>query len=92
MPQSRRQFVRALGAAAVTVSFGGTVLADDKEKLDPEDPVAKSLDYTHQAANSSKRCKTCQLYRGRGNAEWGKCAIFGSKLVNANGWCASWSA
>jgi hypothetical protein len=67
-------------------------IASAAEKLDPEDPTAKALGYVHESPNAAKRCAECQLYKGSVTAKWGRCAIFSGKLVNARGWCQSWSA
>ena len=97
MTTSRRLFLSALGSAVITIpvvsiSRLGTASAADIPKLELEDPLAQALGYVHQAPNSSKTCAVCQLYKGSASAKWGKCAIFSGKLVNAKGWCASWSA
>ena len=97
MAASRRSFLKAASIPVVsiplaTLGFYRLAVANDKPKLDPEDPVAKALDYTHSAPNASKRCGNCQLYKGSRSAEWGRCAVFPGKQVNTKGWCASWSA
>lgn len=96
MKHTRRLFLRALGTGAVAIPMSilvrqGAVIAGDRPKLDPEEEAAKALGYVLESSNA-KRCSDCQLYRGGAGSKWGRCAIFGAKLVNANGWCYSWSA
>ena len=95
MKQSRRQFLGKMGYSAVAIPLSGLLYsgtASSAEKLDPEDNLAKALGYVHESPSSAKRCSNCQLFKGGSTAKWGKCSIFGSKLVNAKGWCSSWSA
>ena len=97
MANSRRLFLSALGSAVITIpivskSRLGTAAAAETPKLDLEDSLAKALGYVHEAPNASKRCGVCQLYKGSASSKWGECVIFSGKLVNAGGWCSSWSA
>ena len=97
MSSSRRKFIHALGAQVIAIPLGAIaypalVLATDTPKLDPADPTATALGYTHAAPNPNKNCGGCQLFKGSGTAEWGRCAVFSGKRVNAKGWCYSWSA
>ena len=97
MTQSRRSFLRKLSAQAIAiplVTFGcqALVRAAETPRLDPDDSEAKALGYSHAAPNASKNCKGCQLFKGSKTAQWGRCAVFPGKLVNANDWCYSWSA
>ncbi len=77
--------------------------AEEAQKLSESDSTAKAMGYVEDAsrvdtAKFTKRagpdgatqfCKNCQLYSG-GASGYGPCAIFGGKLVNAEGWCSSW--
>ena len=97
MTKSRRHFLQNLATGAlaiplVSIGYPGLALAASRPKVDPQGADAQALGYVHAAPNPSKRCGECQLYKGSGNAEWGPCAIFPGKLVNARGWCSSWSA
>ena len=97
MTHSRRSFLRALGTGVVIIPLSAVgiqaqVAAADTPKLDPNDATAQALGYTHAAPNPSKSCSSCQLYKGSGTSKWGRCVIFSGKLVNAKGWCGSWSA
>lgn len=44
-----------------------------------------------EAAAANHYCKNCLLFQGKDGDEWGPCSIFGGKLVNANGWCATYA-
>lgn len=77
------------------------VVGDGKlPKVEESDALAKSLGYKHSAddVDASKYpqrtagalCSNCVLYQG-GDAQWGACSIFVGKLVNADGWCATYA-
>jgi hypothetical protein len=91
---TRRQMLRitAGATAIVPLSLLTTRMthAADLPHLDPNDPQAKALEYVHASANPDQHCKSCQLYNGEAGAEWGPCAVFPGKSVNAYGWCKSW--
>jgi len=79
MNKTRRKFVSAIATATVAIQIIWLIsphraLAAGLPQLNPEDPAAKSLMYTHQSAD----------------AEWGACVIFPKKLVSAGGICNSW--
>ena len=66
--------------------------------VDPKDPVAKAVKYVedHKKAPEAKGnlCSTCGFYakkETRNGKEVGTCTIFAGKLVQADGWCASWN-
>jgi hypothetical protein len=92
---SRRDFLRQAGAGTALVAMSGVLAprlssaAGDLPKVDPSDPTAKALEYTHESSKQGQDCSGCQLWQG-GDDAWGGCAIFPGKLVNANGWCKSW--
>lgn len=97
MKKSRRTFVCALGAGVVAIPLGSLAVsaqlqAADRPQLDPDDPTAKSLEYTHESQDANKRCSGCQFYTGGSGSEWGPCVIFPGKHVNAQGLCKSWYA
>jgi High potential iron-sulfur protein len=91
---TRRQMLRITAGASVIVPLGLLTTrlthAADLPQLDPNDPMAKALEYVLASANPDQHCKSCQLYSGEVGAEWGPCAVFPGKSVNANGWCKSW--
>ena len=96
MNDRRRLFLQQLGSGALALSLGAAAtthpaLADDS-RLDPESDSARALGYLETAPNSSKRCSTCQLFKGAASASWGRCGIFPGKRVKATGWCSAWSA
>jgi len=100
--RSRRQFLNRLAVASATlpvvVLLGGTrtVRAEEAARMDPEDPMAKALRYVEDAVRSEGRvdesalCDNCMHYSGEAGAEYGPCALFQGKLVNAKGWCTAW--
>ena len=95
MNKTRRRFVNVFATGAVAIPLSTLVAlrlaqAADMPPLDPEDPAAKSLMYTHQSADANRLCSGCQFYTGPANAEWGACVIFPEKLVSAGGVCNSW--
>ncbi|MFK7885479.1 MAG: high-potential iron-sulfur protein [Gammaproteobacteria bacterium] len=77
----------------------------DAARVSEDDPVASSLGYKHnaaevdlakhprrgEAASANHYCKNCVLFQGNDGDEWGPCSIFGGKLVNAQGWCATYA-
>lgn len=95
-PTTRRKFLGQVGGATLLVAASGSVVARTATagghlpKLDPNDPTAQALSYTHQSTTAGQMCKNCQLFQG-GDAAWGGCAIFPGKEVNAQGWCKSWA-
>ena len=91
---SRRDVLKGCVAvsAASLVGWNTAARAQDGEQLDPADPTAQALQYTHETPDASKPCMDCQLYTGEEGAEWGPCGIFPGKVVAANGWCVSWVA
>jgi len=100
--QSRRQFLTRLAVASAAIPavvlLGGTRVAraEDAPHMDPEDPMAKALRYVEDAVRSEGRvdetalCSNCMHYSGEAGAEYGPCAIFQGKQVNAKGWCTAW--
>jgi hypothetical protein len=93
MNNAKRGFVGAVAAGFVAVPLGSllnSLQAAGMAKLSPDDPTAKSLNYSHQSADTNKICAGCQFYSDPASAEWGPCVIFPEKLVSANGVCNSW--
>ena len=102
----RRQFLRIAGSAATVPvalwAINNRVHAQSEgKKLSLDDPQAKALGYVHDTneVDSSKyprhepsqKCKNCQLAQSA-EGEWIPCQLFPGKLVNADGWCASYVA
>ena len=100
--RSRRQFLNRLAVASaslpVVVLLGDirTARAEEAAHMDTEDPMAKALKYVEDAASAEGRvdesalCENCMHYSGEDGAEYGPCALFQGKLVNAKGWCTAW--
>lgn len=70
-----------------------------------DDPTAVALKYHADAAQADRaaaarpgkppeeqHCSNCQfLLMDQGAGDWHGCSLFPGKLVNVNGWCASWT-
>ncbi len=92
---SRRQMLTMTAATAAAIpltALTGGAVAGGHAKLDPENPQAKALSYTHESTNAAQNCANCQLYAGDAAAEWAACALFPGKEVAAKGWCSAWVA
>ena len=91
---TRRQALKLTGGATAMIPLAMLIdrqsFAEDMARLDPEEGTAKALAYVHASPNPEQLCKNCQLYTGEDGAQWGPCAIFPGKAVNADGWCKSW--
>ena len=98
MTTNRRVFLLQVIAGGSAIAAAGGAQA--QQKLDPKDPQATALGYVEDTtkADSKKfpkhtnaqKCAVCQFYSGAAGAKDGPCAVFGGKLVSANGWCNSW--
>lgn len=97
---TRRKFVQSAAATALaTAGFSGLpARADDLTKVDEQSPMAKALNYVHdaQTVDAAKRfsdryCSNCALYAGRADDEWAACGIFPGKVVAGRGWCSAWA-
>lgn len=91
---SRRKFLKtgaALSLAPVAVITSKGAFAQSGQ-LDPENPQAVALQYTHKSTVAGQNCANCQLYTGDASAEWGPCAIFPGQNVASAGWCKAWVA
>mgnify|MGYP001954299818 CR=1 FL=1 len=74
---------------------------DEMPQLDPSDPVAQSMRYTHDASSvdaasranpaEDQNCSNCALVQGEDGDAWRPCQIFPGKMVNADGWCSVWA-
>lgn len=100
--QSRRRFVKKLllgsALAPLAVARLTTAEAAALPLLSPEDPGAKKVKYTEDAANEKSaasakdsKCANCALYEGSYGSTQGPCQIFPGKDVKAAGWCSSWA-
>ena len=96
---SRRRFVKSAGAATVAMGFGTTTIrAEELPRVDEGAPMAKALNYVHDAKTvdaakrfSDRYCNNCALYAGDADDEWAKCSIFPGKVVAGSGWCSAWA-
>lgn len=96
---SRRRFLAhaALAATALPLlarSEPASAQSDALEKLPPDNPQARALHYTEDAATVNEAaykpgstCANCALFI----AANGGCEAFMGYRVAAKGWCASWS-
>ena len=97
MENNRRAFLRVFGRGVIALplinlTIHGLAFAAEDEKLNPDDPAAKSLAYTHNSSDPARRCGGCQFYTGAKDSGWGPCVIFPGKLVSTGGVCNSWYA
>lgn len=85
----------------------GTVHAAPANAVALDDPTAMALKYAHDAAKSERAsaarpglppaeqlCNNCQFHLpdvADATDEWHGCSLFPGKLINVNGWCASWT-
>ncbi|MDX1431957.1 MAG: high-potential iron-sulfur protein [Gammaproteobacteria bacterium] len=101
---SRRRFCKTGIAVALLPLAAGTLLgeagAQELPHVDPNDPTAQALKYTHDAASvdaatrggADRHCASCRFYTDPEAKPWGPCSIFPGKAVNAQGWCNAWVA
>jgi hypothetical protein len=86
--------VPALGLLGNTAGAQGT-------PLDPNDPIAKSLNFVTDATKvdaaanptykAGQHCGTCAQYTGKAGSTTGGCNIFVGHIVPATGWCKVWA-
>lgn len=98
--QSRRKFMQkwVLGAALAPLAMARLTVshAADLPLLSPDDPAARKVKYTEDAATEKSavkdnKCANCALYEGAYGSAQGPCQIFPGKHVKAAGWCSSWA-
>lgn len=92
-------------AQAAQPAGNGAPAATELQQLSLDDPSAQALGYQHNAADvdlqkypqrakdqaANHYCSNCALFQGADGDEWGPCALFPGKLVNANGWCSGYA-
>lgn len=89
----RREFLKLSAATAgATLIPLHTIHADEAERLDPDNPQAQALDYTHTTPVEGERCDNCIHAHGDLEADWVGCNLFPNKKVAAAGWCNVWAA
>ena len=102
---TRRGFLGATAVAIPVTAILGSraALAQGAAlpHLDPNDPVAKALMYTPDAAKVDKAkapnfkagssCSNCIQLQGAAG-DFRPCNAFPGKAVSAKGWCSAWAA
>ncbi|MBL6748916.1 MAG: high-potential iron-sulfur protein [Nevskia sp.] len=102
---TRRDFLAriALGTATLPLLQLAPAQAADLPHLSPDDPAAKALSYTENAAKvdgkaepllkAGSHCGSCNFYQAaQAKGDCAPCTIFPGKSVNKNGWCRAWAA
>ncbi|MGE0173521.1 MAG: high-potential iron-sulfur protein [Oligoflexales bacterium] len=110
MALERRNFLKGLGLAlaGLPVLLASKISYAAKKLVSEDDPVAKALKYTHDAATNPLRtkekmgvqakdqaCKNCAFFSAApklDGVDVGNCAMIASGVVKATGWCNSWAA
>ena len=106
MKNQRRKFLSllALTPPLALALRAGKSSAQQKAAAMPHvsesDPQAQALGYKDDASKVDKKkftnfkegelCSNCQHFSGKSGEQWGPCAIFPGKQVNAKGWCSAW--
>ncbi len=96
---NRRSFMLQVAAIGGTLSAASQAHA--QVKLDEKDPQAVALGYVSDTTkvdakkypkhSKDQHCGNCALYQGKAGDAYGGCPLFGTKQVNANGWCSAWA-
>ncbi len=89
------------------VGFGTARAAAPANAVTADDPTAIALKYSQDSTKSEREtaarpgapanqqhCLTCQFMQADAAGatdEWKGCALFPGKMINANGWCSSWT-
>lgn len=90
----RRDFLKLSAATAGATLIPLHMISaeeEEQEKLDPSDPQAEALKYTHESEVEGQRCDNCIHANGDLESEWVGCNLFPNKQVNAGGWCNVWA-
>jgi hypothetical protein len=53
-------------------------------------PTVQALQYVHQSPHADQHCANCQFFTPK-SGERGNCQLFAQGLVEAKGWCTSWT-
>lgn len=99
---NRRHLLKysALGGLAVITGTAFSLSAqcaqaEDLPHVSKDDPMAKALKYSEDAAQSERKnadafCHSCRFFKGTAGADapWAPCELFPGKSVNRNGWCS----
>ncbi len=87
----RRDFLKLSGGALIGMTLGSVSLRASADQLNPADPTAAALKYTHVSPVEGAYCEGCAFIQGEAGKEWRPCAIFPGKEVAAKGWCSAYS-
>jgi hypothetical protein len=97
---TRRGFLKLVGATVLTVPLARLARADDLPHVAESDPTATALGYKEDAGKvdaakfpqhkAGNVCANCQFFGGSG--AYGPCQLFPGKAVNAKGWCSAYAA
>ena len=100
MKASRRSFVILSASAGASLALSRVAFAS-AQKVSESDADAQKLGYKEVASTVDKarypnyaagqECANCSLYAGKAGEDSGGCTLFGTRLVAAHGWCASYS-
>lgn len=72
-------------------SGAGTATGDALvTEIDAMKPTVQALQYVHASTKPDQLCSSCQFYTAK-SAERGSCQLFVQGLVEAGGWCSSWT-
>ena len=63
---NRRDFLKLSGASLIGVTFGGVALRAHAEQLDPANPQAAALKYTHESQVEGQYCNNCAYIQAQG--------------------------
>lgn len=103
---SRRRFLGGMTAAASALLTPVVARAAPPAapkpgalpRLAPDQPQAKALAYTENAASAKhalfkpgSSCSNCNFYRGVAGQASGPCQMFPQNTVSAKGWCLAWA-
>ena len=93
---------RLISVTLLASSGFPAVLAQEPEgaaqRVDPDNPVARALNYVENAADSEVRedadayCRNCRFYLDGEGEETAPCQLIMNQLVPAEGWCSGWVA
>ena len=85
---------------AVLVLVPAAAFAQQKKRVEENEPQAQALGYTHDASKVDRQkypnhqpdqtCANCNFFKGAQGAAWGPCDIFAGREVSAKGWCSAW--
>jgi hypothetical protein len=97
--QRRVFFMKVLAGSAAAIAVARQAHAFDK--LDPNDPYAKSMGFRlnteevdqakYPRHTTEQHCQLCQLWNG-GDADFGNCSFFDHAITPKNGWCKNFKA